>query len=151
MSERQIRQLPRDLAVRRAENIVKSGRDERIEVAAADGRRLERRPRHRERMHAILVLQLMRDEAAVLPAAAGDDHVIVAVGFSVPVAQLDQLSFARIPIDVLALVLRESAGGADAVFIESDARTLVGDRAFLAEPDLLAAACTDLLHLAFFI
>jgi hypothetical protein len=36
---------------------------------------------------------------------------------------------------MLALVFRESARRAYAVFIESDARTLVGDRAFLAKPD----------------
>ena len=129
------RQLPRDLAVGGAEDVVESGGDECIEVAAADGRGLEGCPSHGEWIHAVFVFQLMGDKAAVLPSAAGDDDVIVSVRFSVSIAQFDQLSFARVPIHVLALVLRESACRADAVFVESDARTLVGDRAFLAKPD----------------
>ncbi len=134
--ERQVRQLPRDLAVRRAQNVVETGCNECVEVPAANGRGLEGRPSHGERIHAVFVFQLMSDEAAVLAAAAGHDDVVVSVRLSVPVAQLDQLSFADIPIHVLVLVFGESARRADSVLIESDARTLVRDRALFAKPHL---------------
>ena len=136
MHERQIRQLAGNLAVRRTEDIVKSRGDKGVQITAADRGCVQWRPSHGKRIHPVFVLKLMGDKTAVLAAAARHDHVVVAVRFPMPIAKLDQLSLARVPIDVIALVLCKPTGRTYTLVIEGDAGTLVRDRAFLAKSNL---------------
>ena len=132
---RQPRQLARDLAVRRAKHVVEARLDEGIEIAPADLGRLQRRPGHGQRVHAVLVFQLVGDKAAVLAAAARHDDVVIAVVLAMAVAQVDEFAFALGPVDLVALVVREIARRAHAVGVELDPRTLVRHGAEFAEPD----------------
>src|SRR5262245_59872693 len=65
MSEREIRQPAGHLAIGRAEHVVETRTDERIQIATADFGRPQWRPRYREWIHAVTVFELMRNEAAV--------------------------------------------------------------------------------------
>ena len=51
----------------------------------------------------------------------------------VPIAQVNQFLLANLPVDLGALELRIGSRRADAMLVETDARPLVGDGAFLAE------------------
>src|SRR5690606_13035432 len=86
------------------------------------------RPRHRKRMHPVLVLQDMRCVEAVLPTRTGHETVIAAVVLSIPVTQITQLLFPELPIDDVPLPLRVVAGVTDPVLIEMDRRLLRGRR-----------------------
>src|SRR6202034_4434634 len=83
VGEGKIGQPARDFAIRRSENVVEAGSNERIEVSAPDIGRFERRPGHGKWVHAVAVLELMGNEAAVLTAAARDDDIVFAIAFPV--------------------------------------------------------------------
>src|SRR5438094_411211 len=70
-------------------------------------------------MHAVFVLQDVGTECAVLPPTAGNHAVVGAVVAPVLVQQLQKLSFAIFPNDILFL-LGETAGIAHAFTIEVD-------------------------------
>ena len=93
--EGQPRQQPMHAAVRREQVVVEAGVDPRLEVLPAPVGVDVRRPRHRQRVHAELVLQLVRGVEAVLAARAGNQAVVVAVVAAVPVAQLRAAAGAR--------------------------------------------------------
>jgi hypothetical protein len=142
---------PVDAAVRRAQEVVESGVDPRLEVLPAPLGVDVRRPRHRERMHAVLVLQHVRGVEAVLAARAGDEAVVGPVLAAEAVAEVLQPALALAPVDHPLLLLGHPAGVADAVGVEVDrlllavpgvlvldrrVRPLVGDDAAAAERDL---------------
>ena len=77
-----------------------------------------RRPGYRQRVHTVIVFELMGDEAAIFAAAARHDHVILAVMFLVPLAQLYEFSLAFIPVHALPFVFRIVTGGTDAMLVE---------------------------------
>ena len=92
----------------------------RAEVLQSDIRIEERRPRHRERMHSVLVLEDVRRVAAVLAAAARDDAIVAAVVAAMTLEDLQELLLARRPVDPL-LDFGEAAGVADAVLVDEEA------------------------------
>ncbi len=75
--------------VGRAEIVVEAGVDPRLEVAPAHLGVDVGRPRHGERIHAVLVLEQVGGVDAVLAPAARHQHVVAAVGAAVAVEQVD--------------------------------------------------------------
>ncbi len=133
--------------VGRAEVVVEARVQPRLEVAPAHLRVDVGRPRHGERIHAVLVLEQVRGVDRVLAPAARHQDVVPAVGAAVAGQQVEQLALAGGPVDAL-LLLREAAGRAHAGRVEVNRlllrfagvrvldggrRALVGDHAARAE------------------
>ena len=86
--DRKPRQQPVRAAVRRVQVVVEAGVDPGLEILPAPVGVDVRRPGHRQRMHAVLVLEHVRGIEAVLAAGAGHEAVVVPVVAAIPVAQL---------------------------------------------------------------
>src|SRR5437867_7613159 len=116
------------LAIRGSHDVIEARIYEGLKVLAAYVRVEMWCPRHRQRMHPIPVLELMRHVATVLPATARDDDVERAVTAPVAIAKLAQLELAHSPVDT-SFALGELTSAAHAVRIKADPRTLIGDDA----------------------
>ena len=131
------------------EVVVEAGVDPRLEVLPAPVRVDVRRPRDRERMHAVLVLEHVRRVEAVLAARAGHEAVVAAVVACGSGRRARAAASSRsVQSIVPSLLLGEPAGVADALGVEVDrlllarlrvlvldggVRPLVGDHAARAE------------------
>ena len=117
---RQSRDQPVHTTVRRAKEIVETGVKPRLEVFPTPFGVDVGRPGHRQRVHAVFVLQHVRRVETVLAAGPRHDAVVTAVLAAVAIAQVDEFAFALGPVDGAVLLLSHAAGVADALGIEVD-------------------------------
>ena len=113
-----------DLAVGGVEEVVKTADMQPVlEVLPTDVGIQVGRPRDRQRMHAVLVLQQVRLHRTVLAAAAAHDAIVAAVVLAELVAQLDQLALALVPVDFTCFLQEvEAAGVAHPFVVEAQRR-----------------------------
>lgn len=78
-----------------------------------------RRPCDRERMHAILITELVGSVEGIFAAGAGDDAVVGAVFAAVAVAEFNEFELSGCPVN-LAFLLCHTARIADALVVEMD-------------------------------
>ena len=111
-----------------------------------------RRPRYRQWVHAILVLQKVRGIETVFPPGSRHDAIVRPISFPMTLTQFPKLPFSLLPVNALTLAFGKVARIADtrrvkvdrlflgflSVFVlHSRVRALIGDHALLAVKDFL--------------